>query len=69
MKNKSAYSLVVTLAAGTLFVTNVTVRADDTDNRIEASALKSYVFKTYLAADSVTLVTNSVPAASVTTNE
>ena len=41
------------LAAGTLFITNATVRADDTDDRIEASAQKSYVFKTYLAADSI----------------
>ena len=41
------------LATGTLFITNATLRAGETDDRIEAAAQKSYVFKTYLAADSI----------------
>ncbi len=42
-----------TLVAGALMLTNVDLRADQTDNRIEASAKKSYVFKTYLKDDSI----------------
>jgi len=40
------------IVAGTLLITNASAHAD-TDSRIESSATKSYVFKTYLANDSV----------------
>jgi len=39
--------------AGALMLTNIELRAGQTDNRIEASAKKSYVFKTYLKDDSI----------------
>jgi len=51
---KSTYSLALLVAAGTLLVTSASLRAsDDTDDRIESSAKKSYVFKTYLKDDSI----------------
>ena len=50
---KSTYSLALMAVAGTLFVSTTSLRASDTDDRIEASAKKSYVFKTYLADDSI----------------
>ncbi len=53
MKMKSTYSLALLVATSTLFVTSASVRASDTDERIEASAKKSYVFKTYLKHDSI----------------
>lgn len=53
MKLKSNYSLTLLLATGTLLVTSPLLRASDTDDRIEASAKKSYVFKTYLKDDAI----------------
>jgi len=53
MKMKSNYSLALIMAAGTLLVTSASLRASDTDSRIESSAAKSYVFKTYLKDDSI----------------
>ena len=53
MKLKSRYSLALLLATGTLLATSPLLRASDTDDRIEASAKKSYVFKTYLKDDSI----------------
>jgi hyperosmotically inducible protein len=53
MKMKSTCSLALIAATGVLFVTSVSLRASDTDDRIESSAKKSYVFKTYLKHDSV----------------
>src|SRR2546421_8594429 len=50
---KSTYSLALMAVAGTILVSATSLRASDTDDRIEASAKKSYVFKTYLADDSV----------------
>ena len=50
---KSTYSLALFIAAGTLLVTTAALRAANTDDRIEAAASKSYVFKTYLANDSI----------------
>ena len=41
------------VAASTLLVTSASVRASDMDSRIESSAQKSYVFKTYLKGDSI----------------
>ncbi len=45
----------VTLAAivSTILMTGSPLRAADTDDRIESSAAKSYVFKTYLKDDSI----------------
>lgn len=53
MKMKSTSSLALLVAAGALFVTTASLRASDTDDRIESAARKSYVFKTYLADDSI----------------
>jgi len=50
---KSTYSLALLVAAGTLFLTTAPMRAADTDDRIEAAAKKSYVFKTYLKDDAI----------------
>ena len=41
------------MAVGILLVSPAPLRASETDDRIEASAEKSYVFKTYLADDSI----------------
>jgi osmotically-inducible protein OsmY len=41
------------MAAGAILVTSPSLRASDTDSRIESSAAKSYVFKTYLKNDSI----------------
>jgi len=41
------------IVAGTLLISSASLRAADTDSRIESSAAKSYVFKTYLANDSI----------------
>ena len=58
------------LATGTLFITNATLHAGETDDRIEAAAQKSYVFKTYLAADSIkTESKNGVVTLTGTVNE
>src|SRR5437588_13105403 len=55
MKKTSANKgqTLFTLVAGALLLTSIELRADQTDNRIEASAKKSYVFKTYLKDDSI----------------
>jgi len=54
MKMKSTYPLALLAATSVLLVTSASVRASDTDSRIESSAAKSYVFKTYLKNDSIT---------------
>jgi len=54
MKMKSTYPLALIMAAGAILVTSAPLRASDTDSRIESSAAKSYVFKTYLKDDSIT---------------
>ena len=53
MKMKSTYSLALLTATSALLVTSAPLRASDTDSRIESSAAKSYVFKTYLKDDSI----------------
>ncbi len=53
MKMKSTYALALLAATGALLVTSTSLRASETDNRIESSAKKSYVFKTYLKGDSI----------------
>jgi osmotically-inducible protein OsmY len=50
---KSNYPLALMIAASTLLVTSASVRASETDDRIESSAKKSYVFKTYLKDDAI----------------
>jgi len=54
MKMKSTYPLALSMIAGALLVTSTSLRASSTDSRIESSAAKSYVFKTYLKDDSIT---------------
>jgi osmotically-inducible protein OsmY len=49
---KSTYSLAL-MATSILLVSTAALRATETDERIEASVKKTYVFKTYLADDSV----------------
>jgi hyperosmotically inducible protein len=49
---KSTYSLAL-MATSILLVSTAPLRATETDDRIESSAKKSYVFKTYLANDSI----------------
>jgi hyperosmotically inducible periplasmic protein len=53
MKMKSTCSLALLAATSALLVTSASLRASDTDSRIESSATKSYVFKTYLKNDSI----------------
>jgi osmotically-inducible protein OsmY len=51
---KTMYRLVVMMVAVVaLLMTSVAVRASDTDDRIELSIKKSYVFKTYLKGDDI----------------
>jgi osmotically-inducible protein OsmY len=52
MKMKTTYPFAF-LAAGALLVTSASLRASETDDRIESAAKKSYVFKTYLKDDSI----------------
>lgn len=54
MKSKSIPSLAIMVFTGTLCATGPMLRATETDDRIEASAKSSYVFKTYLKDDAVT---------------
>ena len=51
MKNR-IYLIALLAATGALLVTTTSLRAADTDDRIESSAKKSYVYKTYLKDDS-----------------
>src|ERR1044071_8337047 len=44
---------LVVVAASVLLLVSVPLRASETDDRIEASAKKSYVFKHYLADDAI----------------
>jgi osmotically-inducible protein OsmY len=54
MKTSRILSLFVAMSA--ILVTATSLRASDTDSRIESSASKSYVFKTYLKDDSIKTV-------------
>jgi len=53
MKLKSSHLLALLVATGTLFTTTMSLRASDTDDRIESAAKKSHVFTTYLKNDSI----------------
>jgi len=50
---KRIYPLALLVATSALLVTSAPLLASDTDSRIESSAKKSYVFKTYLKDDSI----------------
>ncbi len=52
MKSTPTLALVATVGA-TMLMAGSSLRASDMDDRIEASAAKSYVFKTYLKDDSI----------------
>jgi hyperosmotically inducible protein len=52
-KMKSTCSLALLAATGFLLTSIPSLRASDTDDRIESAAKKSYVFKTYLKDDSI----------------
>jgi osmotically-inducible protein OsmY len=51
---KMPCSLALLAATGALLVTSTSLRASETDDRIESSAKKSHVFKTYLKDDAIT---------------
>ena len=53
MKMKAMYSVALMMAAVVLLVISVPVHASTMDDRIQASAEKSYVFKTYLKDDDI----------------
>jgi osmotically-inducible protein OsmY len=50
---KITYPLALLVATGALFAPSPAAYASETDDRIEASAKKSYVFKTYLKDDAI----------------
>ncbi|HXI69032.1 MAG TPA: BON domain-containing protein [Verrucomicrobiae bacterium] len=50
---KSIFPLTFAAVVSTMFITTSPLRAADTDDRIESSAAKSYVFKTYLKDDAI----------------
>jgi hyperosmotically inducible protein len=53
MKMKPTHTFALMATVSTMLITSLPVRAADTDSRIESSAAKSYVFKTYLKDDSI----------------
>ena len=50
---KTTFPLALAAVVSTILITSSPLRAADTDSRIESSAAKSYVFKTYLKDDSI----------------
>lgn len=52
---KNMYAAVLMAAAFALLVSSVPVHASTMDDRIESSARKSYVFKTYLEGDDINI--------------
>ncbi len=59
MKSKPACRLALVAVLSALLVTGAALQASETDERIEATAKKSYVFKTYLKDDSVKVVSKN----------
>src|SRR5277367_4763218 len=59
MKMKANGFLSLFVAASAILVTSTSLRASDTDDRIESSAAKSYNFKTYLKDDSIKTVSKN----------
>lgn len=62
---KAMYPVALMAAAVALFVISAPVRASETDDRIESSARKSYVFKTYLKDDAI-MITSKDGAVTLT---
>src|SRR4030067_1374612 len=58
MKMKAMYSVALMVAAVVLLVISVPVHASKMDDRIESSAMKSHVFKTYLKGDDIKIQSN-----------
>lgn len=52
---KAMYPVALAAAAVALLISSVPARASQTDDRIESSAKQSYVFRTYLKNDTVTI--------------
>ncbi len=50
---KTIFPLTLAAVVSTMFIASPSLRAASTDDRIESSAAKSYVFKTYLKDDSI----------------
>ncbi len=50
---KTSRSIALSLVTGTILLTSLSLQASETDDRIEAAARKSHVFKTYLKDDSI----------------
>jgi len=50
---KSIFSLTLAIVVSSMLISSSLLRAADTDDRIESSAAKSYVFKTTLKDDSI----------------
>ena len=50
---KSLFCLALIVTVASLFLINVNLFASETDDRIESSARKTYVFKTYLKGDDI----------------
>jgi len=59
MKMKSTCSLALLAATGALLVSSASLRASETDDRIESSAKQSHVFKTYLKNDAIKTVSKN----------
>lgn len=55
MRFKAIYNLGLFVTAAVLLLNSVSLYASKTDDRIESSAKKSYVYKTYLKDDAVTI--------------
>ncbi|MFZ4394364.1 MAG: BON domain-containing protein [Kiritimatiellia bacterium] len=53
MNRKSMYPMAFAAAAAATLLTSAPLRASDTDDKIESSFKKTYVFKTYLKDDSI----------------
>ena len=58
MKMKAMYSIALMMASVVLLVISVPVHASKMDDRIESSAMKSHVFKTYLKGDDIKIQSN-----------
>ena len=53
MIRKASYPLALAATAAAMFVTSAPLRASETDDRIESSFKKTYVYQTYLKDDAV----------------
>ncbi len=53
MNRKALYPLTFAAAMAALFVTSAPLRASDTDDKIESSFKKTYVYQTYLKDDGI----------------